>query len=765
MLFAALPVDNPSTLPTAVGPKARMIAIAMQRRIPVPPFWLLPEERLTQLLQAGLITQDDGHIHVPDAQQLHAAIIPGRLPATVAIRSAFSAEDSAHESLAGRFESVLAVPSGQPQAVADALCRVWSSAARTPHLARRDLMLMQMVDARHAGVAFLEQDYSFEDLVNATEGLGHRMVSGDYDAQRIELPRLGRDALANRLPPWQRRLQRLLRAVRRVFGDFDWDVEWADDGKVCWLLQVRPVTRPTVRNDFFTMANHREILPDPPSMFMTSLIGGCAASLFSYYRQFDGRLPRNRQFIEVMHGRPLINLSLLLDMMRLWGLPSRLVTDSIGGAASHPAVPSFGIHPFRLLRSLPILLRQWNDQRRAPNRARAVAGRLRQRMLSSMDQTKRSDVSEPFRHLTTAAGEVYTSLVREMFALTAAIGGPSAILRRLGLLHAFSHGGRTHATEMFLSLTDVAATIDHTPGARQQLQQGELPAADPFATAMRLWIKTNGMRGRYESDLAMPRFREQWQSLIPALLAPASPLAASPPLPWFARPLKPIWKQASRAIHAREELRHRVMDCFAILRHCLLVRALQCEGSGLLPGRDHLWQLTVEECCQLDAGWTPDDAFWQQRAQDEQQRRSITVPDVIRRFDPLPELSSATSQATASWTGIGLTRGDITGSAWVLHEPASQLPEGFQPHSTILVARSIDAGWVPTFRLVAGVAVEIGGDLSHGSIILRELGIPAVTNLSGITAAFHTGTPIRLQAAEGRASRPDTSSRPVPPRA
>jgi pyruvate,water dikinase len=67
----------------------------------------------------------------------------------------------------------------------------------------------------------------------------------------------------------------------------------------------------------------------------------------------------------------------------------------------------------------------------------------------------------------------------------------------------------------------------------------------------------------------------------------------------------------------------------------------------------------------------------------------------------------------------------------------------------VLVARSIDAGWIPTFALVAAVAVETGGDLSHGSILLRERGVPAVTNVAGVTRRIRTGDEVEVRAGSG----------------
>ena len=109
--------------------------------------------------------------------------------------------------------------------------------------------------------------------------------------------------------------------------------------------------------------------------------------------------------------------------------------------------------------------------------------------------------------------------------------------------------------------------------------------------------------------------------------------------------------------------------------------------------------------------------------------------------------------------GLPLTVGRVTGSAWVLDEPGTALPAGFDRRTTVLVARSIDAGWITTLESVAAVVVEIGGDLSHGSILVRELGLPAVTNVAGATRRLTTGQEITVDAGAGTvrptADRPD----------
>jgi pyruvate,water dikinase len=98
---------------------------------------------------------------------------------------------------------------------------------------------------------------------------------------------------------------------------------------------------------------------------------------------------------------------------------------------------------------------------------------------------------------------------------------------------------------------------------------------------------------------------------------------------------------------------------------------------------------------------------------------------------------------------MGLTTGKVDGIAWVIKTPHVELPQLYKKQTTILIAPAVDAGWIHTFSQVSGVAVDTGGDLSHGSIILRELGIPAITNAIGVFQNVKTGDKVSLHADQG----------------
>ena len=62
----------------------------------------------------------------------------------------------------------------------------------------------------------------------------------------------------------------------------------------------------------------------------------------------------------------------------------------------------------------------------------------------------------------------------------------------------------------------------------------------------------------------------------------------------------------------------------------------------------------------------------------------------------------------------------------------------------ILVAPVTDVGWTPYFRIIGGLATDVGSAISHGAVVAREYGLPAVVNLRDATRRLRTGQRVRL---------------------
>jgi pyruvate,water dikinase len=69
---------------------------------------------------------------------------------------------------------------------------------------------------------------------------------------------------------------------------------------------------------------------------------------------------------------------------------------------------------------------------------------------------------------------------------------------------------------------------------------------------------------------------------------------------------------------------------------------------------------------------------------------------------------------------------------------------------TILVVPYTDSGWSPLLAQAGGIVAEVGGQLSHGAIIAREYGIPAVMNVTQATRVLQSGQWIRVDGERGR---------------
>ena len=355
-----------------VGSKARLLDRAAAAGLPVPTGYVLLDAVWQYAISHDLLSFGDDGITCKNPQALYDAL---NLPAfpnkqTVAVRSAFTIEDTPAMSMAGYFTSVTGVDSADVDAFIGALCDVWASSVSYDDI-RRDVIIMDMVEAEHAGVLFTETNYE-QDRVNYVEGTAEALLSGEVEGQSADIRRLRGFERGDREegPPraeatFLDRLQVLSRRIRGVFGENSWDIEFADDGTTAYLLQIRRITAPTVRNEMFTLANHKEILPPLPSRYMATLIASCADDLYEWYRGFDGSLPRNRPFIELFKGRPYINLSLLTETMQALGLPTNLVTDNIGGSPGNKS----GFRVRRFLAKLPTLTQLGMSQLSAASNA------------------------------------------------------------------------------------------------------------------------------------------------------------------------------------------------------------------------------------------------------------------------------------------------------------------------------------------------------------------------------------------------------------
>jgi pyruvate,water dikinase len=192
----------------------------------------------------------------------------------------------------------------------------------------------------------------------------------------------------------------------------------------------------------------------------------------------------------------------------------------------------------------------------------------------------------------------------------------------------------------------------------------------------------------------------------------------------------------------RETGKHHLMRGYAIIRRILveLDRRFGLDGD--------IFFLTADELPALVNG---DDLkpLAANRRRNRAIELTLEVPSVLFGDDleaigrPLPPPSGA-----EELSGIPLSPGIAEGPALVLTRPdAAPAEPGY-----ILVCPSTDPAWVPLFVNARGLVMESGGTLSHGAIVAREFGLPAVAGLPDVQRRIATGQRLRVDGGRGTVS-------------
>jgi pyruvate,water dikinase len=106
--------------------------------------------------------------------------------------------------------------------------------------------------------------------------------------------------------------------------------------------------------------------------------------------------------------------------------------------------------------------------------------------------------------------------------------------------------------------------------------------------------------------------------------------------------------------------------------------------------------------------------------------------------------------------GIGCCPGVVKAKARVITDPRNAVIE----RGEILVALRTDPGWIMLFPSAAGLLVEHGSLLSHSAIVARELGIPAIVSISGLTQWVRTGDWLEMDGSSGKVRKIETPPAP-----
>ena len=185
-------------------------------------------------------------------------------------------------------------------------------------------------------------------------------------------------------------------------------------------------------------------------------------------------------------------------------------------------------------------------------------------------------------------------------------------------------------------------------------------------------------------------------------------------------------------------------------RHAARVAGEALVAAGALEKRDDVFYLTWEEL--LRSRDQPLGVPREEIAARRAERAAfegldipdtfVGVPEAVARDDDVGDVDAPGDVVT----GLGASPGVADGTARVVTDPYDI--EALAP-GEILVCELTDPGWTPFFHVAAAVVIDIGGPLSHGAIVARELGIPAVINTGDGTRRIPDGAKVRVDGAAG----------------
>ncbi|MFM8273279.1 MAG: PEP/pyruvate-binding domain-containing protein [Gemmata sp.] len=671
------------------------------------------------------------------------------------------------------------------------------------------VVVQVLVPAESAGVLFTRDPLDpggHRMLAEAAWGLGEAVVSGRVQPDRFTLDRetgavltraLGSKAVRvvsgveEHVPPAQQRefclgdtalaqLAGLGRAVEAFYGDAR-DIEWAYAGGTFHLLQARPITaagaaeREQVRQAViaglratadptgtaWVRYNLSEVLPEPTPMTwavvqrLLGADGGFGAMNRDLGADPDPALGSLSGF-DLVAGRPMANLS-RLPRMQFARPPFEYPLGEYRRDPRKALDPKPALNPlagqgcvFGLL-GLPgtvmKLTRLMGTTRKlsagfAPTFERETAPRFAdvatKALASDWSRLEPAGVVRSFEEWVqlTLIEFARESLKPTVFADLAWNEVFERLKPRLGEQRARAAVGE-------LSLGAAPPPDANLPRAVRDLASGALSRA--------AFLQKFGHRGTNEMELAQPRWGEVPQELDKlvrgakgrehtAAVASVEKVAdearlSGPPRDRFKAEVESLRTH----LGLREAGKHYLLMGYAVLRRALVELDRRSELNG------GIFFLTPSDLPDLIAGKDLSSKIASARKR-RQTELSLEVPPVLFSDDleavgrPLPGPVGGDKLE-----GVALSAGVAEGPALVLTEPTAAPPEG----GYVLVCPSTDPAWVPLFVHAKALVMETGGVLSHGAIVAREFGLPAVASLPTATRHIKTGQVLRVDGARG----------------
>ena len=578
------------------------------------------------------------------------------------------------------------------------------------------------------------------------------------------------------------------------------DIEWALEGDEIFITQSRPITSlyPLAKVDdgayhVYLSLSHLQVMTDPMPELSISIwkyfspIGQDENGEYRYVQNIGGRmygdispLLRNRRF-----GKMFIGMMSVAD---------QLAQAAVAELASRPALYEKG-ERFKALKfawALLPFLRQvpLNLFFKRPEGAAAAANNISAVYLAQVKaeigaahtpNAKLSAALDALRGVLPAAGKFIPRMAAGLASqrILRRLAGPQNAER----LNDFERGMVGNVvTDMNLSIGDLADEARKSDALLQALKaegqsvQARLKAAEAigpeFMRAWRVFLDTYGARGLSEIDASRPRWREDPTSLLQMILGMTAQEnagahrvhydaltrkseAAALEIPqhlegwasWLKRPMaKRLIKVARHLGPLREHHKFLMVQVLYEVKTVLLGIGESLAETKVLEAADDIWFLDILEIRQALNDGQPLASLITARRAEFALNAKRTPPRVVTSEGEIPRPNLSVKGAPeGALIGSPVSAGIYEGIAHVVKDPAT---ETLVP-GEILVAPFTDPGWTPLFVNAGALITEVGGLMTHGSVVAREYGIPAVVGVPDATKTIKSGDRLRVNGEAG----------------
>jgi phosphoenolpyruvate synthase/pyruvate phosphate dikinase len=743
---------------------------------------------------------------IPIPGELAAAITGALTPGAYAVRSSATAEDLPTASFAGQQDSYLNVVG--PAAILEHVSRCWASLFTERAVSYRiqngfdhrrvqmAVVVQQMVSAHAAGILFTADPVTSNRNVAAVEavlGLGEALVSGLVNPDRYTVRDgeiVGKEIAGEQPALTDAQAIELVQLGRRIEARVGrpQDIEWCLAGDAFQVVQSRPITTlfpipetGDLENHVYLSVGHQQMMTDP-----LKPLGLSVHQLIALPRMYEAG---GRLFVDVAQrlGSPAIRAALLTMIRReepLMGDALQTVADrgfipllpdeAPAGPPPGAAPPALETDPAVVAELVAKTQASLAELRREISTKSGPA--LFDFILEDIQELKRLLVDprshQVFMSAMEASGWLNEHLEEWLgeknVADTLTLSVPDNVTSEMGL-------ALLHVADVIRPYPDVVAFLEHVED--DGFLDGELAELDggrEARDAIRAWLDAYGMRCVGEIDITRPRWSERPTTLVPLILGNVrnsepgagearfeqgrqqaaakeqevlERLRALPDGAAKAEETKRKIDRVRTFIGYREYPKYGLVSRTFVYKQALMAEAERLVDAGVVREPEDIFFLRFEELHDVARTHVAvDDRLIAARKAAHEAYQALTPPRVLTsEGEALAGAYRRDDVPAGALTGLAVSAGTIEGRARVILDMADAEVEP----GDILVTAFTDPSWSPLFVAVKGLVTEVGGLMTHGAVIAREYGLPAVVGVADATRLIQDGQRIRVHGTDG----------------